>query len=168
MNSLNHPKVKPLTRARAVELGLEPRFIDFIFRDEKPSCFRYWCKSKDSGWTCFVPESVDVAYPLWSCNADQTLLLLSKDQLSFARGYHDDPDDPDVENISLTSQGLLADLINKVYESETPVEEVRLAAESCGFRYLNEYLDFRVDLPENGDWESVWRSFIREVDERSS
>ncbi|MCA9068522.1 MAG: hypothetical protein KDA84_06350 [Planctomycetaceae bacterium] len=77
MDSLNHPKVQVFTREIAAQLGLEPTFVDFVFAEDKPQCFDFRCEDPANGWTCFVPEDVQVAYPLWSSNADQTLLLIT-------------------------------------------------------------------------------------------
>src|SRR5262245_47730125 len=85
MNDLNHPKVTPFTREIASQLGLDSTFVHFVFAKERPACFRYWCEDVKGGWTCFVPEDVAVAYPLWSTNADQTLILLAGSEVSYAR-----------------------------------------------------------------------------------
>ncbi len=79
-------------------------------------------------------------------------------------GYHDNPD---IETISQTSQGLLADLLNKIWEAEASEEEMRAAARFCGFRYLGEFLAF-VDAADDVDWEQGWRQFIADIDAKSS
>jgi hypothetical protein len=162
MRDLNHPKVKPFTREIASRLGLDSTFVNFVFAKERPVCFRYWCEDVKGGWTCFVPETADVAYPLWSTNADQTLILVAGSEVSYAKGWHDNPD---IEMISQTSQGLLADLLDKIWQSETSDEEMRVAAQFCGFRYLREYFAL-VNAPEpNGaDWQRKWRQFISGID----
>src|SRR5689334_9980928 len=104
MSDLNHPKVKPFTREIAAELGLDPTFVNFVFAKVRPDCFRYWCEGVEGSWTCYIPQAVTVAYPLWSTNADQTLLLLRGRDISYGKGYHDEPH---MEEISQTSQGLL-------------------------------------------------------------
>ena len=162
MSDLDHPKVAPFTQDVARGLQIEPSFVDFVFAVERPVCFQYWCESVDGGWTCFVPDEIDIAYPLWSCNADQTLLLLSHGNISFGKGYHDAAD---MEMISGTSQGLLADLINLLYESETPEEEILLAAEFCGFRFLTDYFTFiKEPIPYETDREKRWSAFVRSID----
>src|SRR5215471_11569969 len=75
MDDLNHPKVKPFTREVASALAIDPTFVDFVFAENRPECFRYWVEDVNGGWTCYVPEEFDVAYPLWCTNADQTLIL---------------------------------------------------------------------------------------------
>jgi len=162
MRDLNHPKVKPLTRQIASQLGLEAMFADFVFSADRPDCFRYWCEDPGLGWTCFVPEEVERAYPLWSTNADQTLVLVSGGKLSYGKGYHDTPE---VEMVSQTSQGLLADLLNSIWESEASEDEIQEAAAFCGFRFLNEYLAFSDSPVSAGEnWERSWRQFIAGID----
>lgn len=134
MNDLNDPKVKPLTREAAANLGLEPEFVAFLFSGSRPACFDYWVENPDKGWTCYVPPDVDVAYPLWCTNGDQTLVCVGQGRRWFMHGYHDDVE---VHDIASTVQGLLADLFFKMYDSEATVEELRDAAVSCGFRYLD-------------------------------
>lgn len=162
MRDLNHPKVTPFTRGIASHLRLDSTFVDFVFAKERPPCFRYWCEDVNAGWTCFVPDNVSIAYPLWSTNADQTLILVAGGEVSYAKGSHDNPD---IELISQTSQGLLADLVNRIWESEASDEEMRVAAQFCGFRYLRELFAF-VNAPQpNGvDWEPSWRQFISGID----
>jgi hypothetical protein len=166
MNDLNHPKVRALSRAVASELQIEPEFADFLLCEKKPECFRYWCDPPSDGWTCYVPERIDVAYPLWSCNANQTLLHVVGSVLSYAHGYHDAPE---VIPISGTHQGLLADLFIKLYEDEVPENDLVTAATFSGFRFLHECIDFQ---QANGsdfmNWTELKRQFIRCIDERSS
>lgn len=76
-SDLNHPKVKPLTMTFAQQLKWNPKFLEFVFAAQRQACFDHTCEAPNSGWTCYVPDEFDVAYPLWSTNADQTLLLLS-------------------------------------------------------------------------------------------
>jgi hypothetical protein len=161
MNHLNHPKVTPFTREIASRLRLNSAFVDFVFAKERPACFSYWCDDVNEGWTCFVPDNVSVAYPLWSTNADQTLLLVASSEISYAKGWHDNPD---MDIISQTSQGLLADLLNKIWESEVSDEDMQAAAQFCGFRYLREYLEFKALQPNGVDWEPKWRQFISGID----
>ena len=166
MPDLNHPKVTPFTRAIASQLRLDPTFVNFVFAKERPECFRYWCEEVEGSWTCYIPDGVAVAYPLWSTNADQTLLLLSGGTISYGMGWHDNPE---MEMISQTSQGLLADLMNKIRESEAlPEEEMRAAAQFCGFRYLTELLAFgNAPEAEGVSWEQRWRAFVSGIDAKS-
>jgi hypothetical protein len=90
------------------------------------------------------------------------LILAAGKEVSYAMGWHDNPD---IEMISETSQGLLADLLNKIWESEASEEEMRAAAQFCGFRYLSEFLAFvNAPQPEGVDWEPRWRQFISGID----
>src|SRR4051794_31667285 len=99
MHDLNHPKVKPFTRDIASQLRLDQSFVSFVFAKERPDRFRYQCEDVKGSWTCYVPDDLTVAYPLWSTNADQTLLLLSGSKISYGKGWHDNPD---MEMISQT------------------------------------------------------------------
>lgn len=161
---MNHPKIQPLTGEIAATLGLEERFVDFVFARERPVCFHYWCEPADKGWTCFVPDEFRVAHPLWSCNANQALLLVSEAGVSYSRGYHDARD---MEFISRSSQGLLAYLLNCIYESEANEEEMAVAVAFTGFRYFAEFQKFRElidgDKPR-APWEESWRRFIESID----
>ena len=161
-NDLNHPKVTAFTLEIASRLSLDSAFVNFVLAKERPRCFDSWCEDVESGWTCFVPDKVDIAFPLWSTNADQTLILLAGTEVSYAKGWHDNPD---MEIISQTSQGLLADLLNKIWESEASDEEMQAAANACGFKYLSEYLEW-VSAPETnpGDWQERWGQFISAID----
>jgi hypothetical protein len=146
MTDLNHPTVKPLTLDAAIALALEPEFVAFVFAESRPPCFDYWVESYDRGWTCFVPDQVEVAYPLWSTNADQTLVCVGQKRLWFMQGHHDDPDTYDIAE---TVQGLLADLFIKLYESEATIEDLRNAATSCGFRHVDDVIAFAESSGEN-------------------
>src|SRR4051812_7996752 len=72
-----------------LDLGLSPKFVAFVFLDPKPDRLRYRCESRHSGWACFVPEDIDVVYPLWTCNADVTALWRRCGRLEFVRLNHD-------------------------------------------------------------------------------
>jgi hypothetical protein len=164
MRDLNHPKVKTFTREVATRLRLDSTFVNFVFSKDRPACFRYWCEDVNRGWTCFVPDNADIAYPVWSTNADQTLVLVAGSKASYAKGWHDNPD---IEMISETTQGLLADLLNKIWESEVSDEEMQVAAQVCGFKYLSEYLGFaNARQPSGADWSSRWRLFVSEIDSK--
>ena len=158
---------QPVALTSPTEAEKHSWLSDFLwFAKERPECFRYWCEDVKGSWTCYIPDNVTVAYPLWSTNGDQTLLLLSENKTSFGKGYHDEPD---IEWVSRTSQGLIADLLNSVWESEVSEEEFIEAAEFCGFRYLTEFLAFaKTPLPEDGTWEQKWRPFISEIEAKSS
>lgn len=165
MRDLNHPKVRPFTRDIALQLRLDQTFVDFVFAKERPEPFRYWVEDANRGWTCYIPDNITVAYPLWSTNGDQTLLLLSGSMISYGQGWHDNPD---MEVISRTSQGLLANLLNSIWESEASEAEMEELAEFCGFRYLSDLLEFvNTHAPDDAEWEQKWRQFISAIDARS-
>lgn len=165
MHDLNHPKVTLLTPEIASKLGLDATFIRFVFAKEKPECFRSWCEDASRGWTCFVPESVDRAYALWSTNANQTLVFVSDQKLSYGKGYHDCPE---IQLISQTSQGLLAHLLFNISCSVTSDDEIAEAAEFCGFRSLSELLEYgKSPLLEANGWEERERVFFASIDARS-
>lgn len=162
MNSLNHPKVKPFTREVAASLEIEPAFVDFVFADNRPECFRYWVEDVNRGWTCYVPNEFDVAFPLWCTNADQTLMLANKSGLCFGRGSHDNPE---VQPIAKTTQGLLTYLVNQIAESDATDDELRQAAEFCGYRHLEALLAF-IDgpVPAGAAWHDAMNQLIADVD----
>jgi hypothetical protein len=165
MHDLNHPKVTPFTRDVGSRLHLDPTFVDFVLSKHRPECFEYWCADSDRGWTCFIPEKIEVAYPLWCTNADQTLLLTAGGEISYAKGWHDNPD---IEMIARTSQGLLAHLMNEIWESESTEAEMWEAAEACGFRYLREYFEFANEPePPGSDWEAIWNQFVSKIDAKA-
>jgi hypothetical protein len=90
-----------------LDLGLSPQFVEFVFLDPKPRRFRNWCEPRDSGWPCFIPETVSAVYPLWTRNADVFGVWVRKRKMEFVRLYHDDSD-PVV--LAKSEQGLLANL----------------------------------------------------------
>jgi hypothetical protein len=164
MHRLNNPKIQPLTRSLALQLGLDPAFVEFVFATERPSSFDYWCEDLAGSWTAFVPDHVTVAYPLWATGADQTLLLVSGSSVSYGKGYHDGT--PDVERISQTSQGLLATLLMQIWESGATADEMRDAAQFCGFHFwrdLVEFLDATASL-DSQLWSKQEQTFIAEID----
>lgn len=165
MDDFNHPKVKPFSREIAFALAIDPKFVDFVFATDRPKCFRYWVEDVRRGWTCYVPDEFDVAYPLWCTNADQTLILVKDSTLSFGEGYHDNPD---MEMISKTTQGLLTRLMNQIAESDVPAEELRQAADFCGYCFLDDLLTFMDGpTPTGVSWSEAMRQFIANVDAKS-
>ena len=165
MNDLNHPKVKRFTREIASALAIDRSFADFAFASNRPDCFRYWVEDVNRGWTCYVPDDIDVAYPLWCTNADQTLILVKGSTLSFGKGWHDNPE---MEIISETTQGVLTHLLNQIAESDVPDNELRKAAAFCGYLYVDDLLAF-IDgpAPEGMLWSEAMDQFIASVDARS-
>lgn len=163
MDELNHPKVKAFTRKIASDLALDPAFVEFVFSEKRPDCFEHWVEDVGSGWTCYVPDEFDVAYPLWSTNADQTLILVKGATLSFGKGWHDNPD---MEMIAETTQGLLTNLIAEIAGVGVQDEELKRAAEFCGYRFLDEFLT-RADETPDASWTESLARFIADVDARS-
>ena len=165
MNDLNHPKVTPFTREIASTHSLDPTFVEFVVAESRPECFDYWVEDVNTGWTCYVPDEFQAAHPLWSTNADQTLILVNESTLAFAKGWHDNPQ---MEMISGTSQGLLTYLMNQIAEEDIPDDELRLAAQFCGYRFVEELLAF-IDGPEstNGSWAQAMDEFIADIDGKS-
>lgn len=166
MRDLNHPKISKFTRDVAATLDVDRSFAEFVFVESKPACFEFRCQPAECGWTCYVPDNVDVAYPLWSSNADQTLLIVSRGAVTFADGYHDDPT---IDRISSTSQGLLAKLFISLYESEVADEELTAAAAFAGFRFLDDCIQFQnSNGADYANWDSLLAGFIATIDVRAS
>lgn len=162
MSPLGHPKVEPLTREIATDLGLDPAFVEFVFAEARPECFDYWVEPPENGWTCFVPERAIVAHPLWSSNADQTLGLVTNEGLEFGHAYHDDLD---FNRVAGTSQGLLANLFIALYESDVSHSELQSAASFAGFGYLDRCIRFsEAEGDDPGNWEARKSAFIAEID----
>ena len=165
MQDLNHPKVRQLTREIATNLHLESSFVDFVFAKTRPSCFDNWVEDVAGGWTWYVPDEFEIAYPLWCTNADQTLILVGKAGLEFGKGWHDDAD---MEMISKTAQGLLTHLMNHIVEKDLSDDELRHASEFCGYRFLDSLLAFReVPLAAGVSWESAFDDLVADVDAKS-
>lgn len=160
---LNHLKVRSFSREIARELALEPSFVDFVFAENRPECFRNWVGDLQGSWTCYVPDAFDVAYPLWSTNADQTLILRKGDSISFGKGWHDNPE---MEMISETTQGLLTYLMEEVISSSESDEECIQAAQFCSYKFLDELLQLMEQTPD-GSYRDTLKRFIADVDARS-
>ncbi len=161
MRDLNHPKVKSLTPGIAAALNFEPSLVSFLFSASRPACFDYWVESPDEGWTCNVPPHVDVAYPLWCTNADQTLVCVGQGRQWFMHGSHDSPETHD---IATTVQGLLADLFFTLFESETTPEKLREAAACCGFRYVEDIIT--VGETRQDDYWNEKDRMVKEIDRK--
>ncbi len=97
------------------------------------------------GWTCYVPEEFDVAYPLWCTNADQTLILVKGSAIYFGKGWHDNAD---MEMISRTTQGLLTYLIVQLVDVGDSDDEILQAAAFCSYRYLDELRELMGQTPD--------------------
>lgn len=149
-----------------MRLGVEPAFVEFVFAETRPTCFEFRIEDPKSGWTCFLPDEVDAAYPLWSANADQTLLLVSDGEERHL-GVVVVP--LSVPNVACTEQGLLARLLNAVHESEASDHEMAEAAAAAGFRFLPELLDFVAKpVPEGRSWDDSWDRFRADIDTRAA
>ncbi len=157
LRNLNHPRVHRITPSIAVEIGLSPGFRSFVFSESRPEVFRYRVESLDHTWTCFIPDHIEKAYALWSCNADQTLVCLTGEERSFWHGYHDDPEPTFVAR---TEQGLLFDLFVGIYESDLPPEVMEFASQSASFRYLENLIDW---YRENSD-EDFFQTLRKQID----
>ncbi len=163
IRDLNHPKVKAFSREIARELALDPTFVDFVFAENRPECFEFWVENVQRSWTCYVPDTFDVAYPLWRTGADQTLILRKGDAISFGKGWHDNPD---MEMISETTQGLLTHLMAELIDSGDSNEDLTRAAEFCGCRFLDELLHHMEQVPD-ASCRETFKRFIADVDARS-
>jgi len=166
VDDLNDPKVRPFSRAIGQQLGLEPKFIDFVFSPHHHDFFRYRVESVGESWTAIIPPDVSAAYPLWSSNGEQTLVCVNGEGLWFGLGWHDGSDDP--EYLSKSVQGLLARLFIDGVDPSAPLLEYEAAAETCGFRYLSDVVSFlRASAGHDGAFqEKIWH-FINEIDGRS-
>ena len=162
MTDLNDPRVKPLSREMAASLGFDPEFVDFVFASVQPGCLQYSVQKKDLGWTCHVPDDVEVAYPLWSTHSgDQILVCVGGGRRWFMRGFHGEPD---ALAISKTVQGLLADLFVEMYDSQATVEELRSAAQFCGFRHVDEVVAMAKGAGTDWNWEDAKKELVEEID----
>jgi hypothetical protein len=153
-------------REELLELGLSPKFVDFVFLDPKPSHFRYWCEPRHSGWACFVPKDVSGVYPLWTCNADVIALWMRRGRLEFVKLYHDDPEPV---HVAWTEQGMLAELFRQLLEAENwhnPEEvltRLRQAAKTAGFRHLDELNEWHNQNAGASDFHERWGQFIESL-----
>ncbi len=164
MNDLAHPRVSEFTHDVAKTLKLDKAFVEFVLNPSRPACFSYRCAPAANGWTCFVPDDAEVAHPLWSCNANQTLIFVSQGTVLYAKGSHESPT---IDPIARTPQGLLADLFIDLYEDETELTELEAAADFAGFRFLGDCIEFQTANGANAiQWESLLADFIAAIDRR--
>jgi hypothetical protein len=159
------------SRQDLIHLGLSPKFADFVFLEPKPYRLRYRCESRHSGWVCFVPDDVEIVYPLWTCNADVTALWVRQGRQEFVNLYHDDPETLLLAN---TEQGLLLHLFLALLESEdwnNPAQalgRLEQLAEIAGFRCLKELHEWHQQLgPGCTDFEERWKRFLASLDKPS-
>src|SRR5436305_916908 len=96
-----------------LDLGLAPKFVEFVFLDPKPRQFRNWCEPREDGGPCFVPDDVSAVYPLWTRNADVFALWVRDGQIEYVRLSHDTPE-PELQ--ARSEQGLLAHLFLALLE----------------------------------------------------
>jgi hypothetical protein len=152
-----------------LDLGLSPKFVEFVFLDPKPRKFRSWCEPRGSGWPCHVPEDVDSVYALWTCNADVTAVWKRRGKLEFVKLYHDDPA---LTVVARTEQGLLADLFRQLLESEdwddpdSALKRLRENAEVAGFKYLEELNEWHEQNGNAPDFSDRWRKFVAGLDKK--
>jgi hypothetical protein len=160
----HRPKEEVVYRAdyspqELLDLGLSPRFVDFVFLDPKPREFRYWCESRDSGWACCIPEAVSAVYPLWTSHADLTALWMHRGRLEFVKLYHDDPE-PRV--LARTEEGLLLELFLSLFEAEDwhdpaqSLSRLQEMAAVAGFRHLRELNEWHEQYGGAADFPAQW------------
>jgi hypothetical protein len=127
-------------RDELLALGLSPTLVDFVFLEPKPKPFTSWCEPRENGWPSFLPPDVSAVYPLWSCNADLTVLWVRRGDREFVKLHHDDPT---VDRLAKSEQGLLARLFVPLIEAQDwrrradAERRLRQAADLVGFRYLD-------------------------------
>jgi hypothetical protein len=152
-----------------LDLGLSPKFVEFVFLDPKPSKFRFRCEPRESGWPYYMPKDVDAVYPLWTSNADVTAVWKRRGKLEFVNLLHDDPD---LTVVSRTEQGLLADLFRQLLENEdwgdadSALNRQREIAEAAGFNYLEELNEWCEQNGNAADFEDRWAKFVASIDRK--
>jgi hypothetical protein len=153
-------------REELLELGLSPRFVDFVFLDPKPKQFRYLCDFRHSGWACFIPKDVSGIWPLWTCNSNVIALWMRRGRLEFIKLYHDDPEPL---HIAWTEQGLLAKLFCQLLEAENwhdpevALCRLRQAAEVAGFRHMDELNEWHKQNGAAPDFYERWDEFVESL-----
>lgn len=154
-----------------LDLGLSPKFVEFVFLDPKPKQFRSWCEPRESGWPCYIPEEVSAVYPLWTENADVCAVWVREGQIEFVRLDHDNPE-PVV--LARSEQGLLLELFRYVRESEDwddpaqSLNRLQQLAEVAGFRHMQELNEWHARHFSASDYQERWRQFVASVDKRSA
>ncbi len=143
-----------------LDLGLSPKFVEFVFLDPKPKRLSNWCEPREFGWPCFIPEDVTAVYPLWTCNADVCAVWQREGQIEFVRLLHDDPT-PAL--LARSEQGLLADLFLPILETAEPLDNCRTLAAVAGFRYLEELDQWRRKNGQASDFEQRWQRFVESL-----
>jgi hypothetical protein len=143
-----------------LDLGLSPKFVEFVFLDPKPKRFRNWCEPRDSGWPCFIPENVSALYPLWTCNADVSAVWVCAGRIEFVRLCHDDPE-PVV--VARSEQGFLADLFRALLETAEPLDNLRKLAEVAGFRHMDALAQWQQKNGRARDYQKRWQRFVESL-----
>ena len=150
-----------------LDLGLSPKFVEFIFLDPKPKGFRYWCEPQESGWACYIPEDVSAVYPLWTCNADVFAVWVREGRIEFVELYHDDQEP---RLLARTEQGLLLQLFLSLLESEDwhdPAQSfarLQQLAEVTGFPHLRELNEWHERNGGTSDFRERWKRFVASLD----
>ncbi len=149
------------TREDLLALGLSPALVEFVLAEPRPKPFSSLCEPRDCGWACVLPEDTSV-YVLWTRNGDVTAALARGGSVSFALLRHDDPT---IEPLADTEQGLLARLFLDLLESPRATPEgLRRAAESVGFRHLGELAAWHGRYGSAADFQERFDQFVRDVD----
>jgi hypothetical protein len=140
-----------------IDQGLSPKFVEFVFLDDKPKPFRNWCEPREYGAPCEVPGDVTAVYPLWTCNMDVVALWLRDGQPEFVCLCHDNPD-PQV--LARTEQGLLAHLFRSLFEGGETLKSLRELAAVAGFRHVDELVKWSKKNGSAADYQERWQQFV--------
>src|SRR5262245_32636713 len=143
-----------------LDLGLSPKFVEFVFLDPKPRRLRNWCEPRESGWPCSIPGSVSAVYPLWTRNADVFAVWVCEGRVEFVRLCHDDPAP---RLLSRSEQGLLADLFLALLEAGESLDNLRRLAEVAGFRHVDALHQWQQKNGRARDFDKRWRQFVESL-----
>ena len=166
MTAENHLKVRQFLATDGERLRLEPMFVRFVTSVEtRPACFGYRCEAAENGWTVWLPEVVEIAYALWSCCADQTLLVCEPGRIYFGAAHHDEPT---LRYIASTAQGLMAELFLTLWEDEVSDIELAEAAALCGYLHLEQGIQVSTEHGRAKQRNAIKRDFIDSVDRRAT
>jgi len=150
-----------------VDLGLSPKFVEFVFLEPKPAGFREVCASRHAGWPCYIPKDVAGAYPLWTCKGDAIAAWTRRGRREFVRLRQEDPA-PRI--LARSEQGLLADLFRRLLESADwqhptrSLQQLRQMAEVAGFRHLEELHAWQERNGIAPDFYEQWQQFVDSLD----
>jgi hypothetical protein len=152
-----------------LDLGLSPKFVEFVFLDPKPEAFRYRCEARDGGWASYVPEDVSAVYPVWTCNGDVTAVWIRAGRQEFLELYHDDPE---FRLLGPTEQNVLLELFLSLYEADDWLDSaqslgrLQQLADVAGFRYLRELHEWHSSTGSAPDFEERWDRFVASLIKR--